>query len=202
MIHKDLPPFEASGKIELLTFDPVSGCLVTDSVTKNLVVDDSFKIIPAVLGRDTNKQIEFISIGTGGDFAVQPVGPPVDTGTRNPAAVTDTGNRVEIFRAPIRAIDLPALNSVKFIAVLEAADANSITIDEFALLSSDGTCFSHAVNEEDPAPPNRAVKYSKNNGLIVVVQWTISFFRCAGSASPIIVSGPGGNPVIINPPLP
>lgn len=202
MDQSDLPVFEASGEILLTYHNADTGEVVAEELRKNLVVDDAFKIIPAVLGRDTNKQIEFISIGTGGDYEVQPVGPPVDTGTRNPPDVTDTGNRIEIFRAPIRAIDLPALNAVRFFSILESGEANSSGIDEFALLSSDATCFSHAVNEADPAPPNRAVKYTKNSGLIVVVQWTISFFRCSGSATPIMVSGSGGTTVTITPPIP
>jgi len=197
-----IPGFEASGEILLTYHDADTGEVAAEELRNNLVVDDAFKIIPAVLGRDTNKQIEFISIGTGGDYAVQPVGPPVDTGTRNPPDVTDIGNRVEIFRAPIRAVDLPALNAVKFLAVLESGDANSSNIDEFALLSSDGTCFSHEVNEENPVAPNRAIKFTKNSGLIVVVQWTISFFRCSGSATPIMVSGSGGSTVTISPPIP
>ena len=192
------PDMAVSGTIEWLSFDR-RGVLVDHRTRKNLVVDSAFQILPWALGRDPNKHIEFISLGTGGDYAVQPAGPPIDTGTRNPPEVSDQGNRIELFRSAIVTIEFPNLNSVRFYSILQADEANSSDIDEFALLASDGTCFSHAVNDEDPAPPNRALKYTKNNGLIVVVRWTLDFFRCGGSPSAVTVLNESGTPVLITP---
>lgn len=187
------------GEVALTFHDAVTGVVVDEIVRRNLVVDTAFQILPWAIGRDPNKQIEFISIGTGGDYQEQPVGPPIDTGTRNPPTVTDQGNRIELFRAAIVTIEFPNLNSVRFYSILQADEANSANIDEFALLSSDGTCFSHAVNDADPVPPNRALKYTKNNGLIVVVRWTLDFFRCGGSAAAVTIPDSSGTPVIITP---
>ena len=193
------PYMDVTGEVALTFHDVVTGEIVAECVHKNLVVDTAFQILPWAIGRDPNKQIEFISIGTGGDYQEQPAGSPVDTGTRNPATVTDQGNRIELFRAAIVTIEFPDLNSVRFYSILQADESNSAGIDEFALLSSDGTCFSHEVNDPDPAPPNRAVKYTKNNGLIVVVRWTLDFFRCGGSPSAVTIPDSGGIPVVITP---
>lgn len=196
---KSFPEVGVQGEIALSFHDAKTGELVAEKVFKNLVVDTAFQILAWGIGRDPNKQIEFISIGTGGDYEEQPAGPPIDTGTRNPPDVTDQGNRIELFRASIVTIEYPNLNSVRFYSILQADEANSSNIDEFALLSSDGTCFSHAVNDADPVPPNRAIKYTKNNGLIVVVRWTLDFFRCGGAAAAITVPDSSGTPVVITP---
>jgi hypothetical protein len=193
------PNIGLSGEVSLLFHDAGTGRLVKEVVHKNLVVDTAFQILPWALGRDPNKHIEFISIGTGGDYQEQPAGPPIDTGTRNPATVTDQGTRIELFRAAIVTIEFTNLNAVRFYSILQADESNSANIDEFALLASDGTCFSHEVNDANPAPPNRAIKYTKNNGLIVVVRWTLNFFRCDGSPEAVTIPDAGGTPVIITP---
>lgn len=187
------------GEVALTFHDAVTGAVVDELVRRNLVVDTAFQILPWAIGRDPNKQVEFISIGTGGDYQEQLAGPPIDTGTRNPPTINDQGNRIELFRSAIVTIEFPDLNSVRFYSILQADEANSANIDEFALLSSDGTCFSHAVNDADPVPPNRALKYTKNNGLIVVVRWTLDFFRCDGSATAVTIPDSSGTPVIITP---
>lgn len=202
MSTKDLtsdPVMDVRGEVALTFHDAVTGKIVEEHVHKNLVVDTAFKLLPKILGRDPNSQIEFISVGTGGDYQEQPAGAPIDTGTRNPPTVLDQGNRIELFRSAIVTIEFPDLNSVRFYSILQADEANSASIDEFALLSSDGTCFSHEVNDADPVPPNRAVKYTKNNGLIVVVRWTLNFFRCGGAPSAVTIPDASGTPVVITP---
>ena len=196
---RGVPELDVTGEVALFFHDAKTGELVDERVQKNLVVDTAFKLLPKILGRDTSSQIEFISLGTGGDFEEQPPGAPIDTGARNPPAITDQGNRIELFRAAIITIEFPDLNSVRFYSILQADEANSASINEFALLASDGTCFSHEVNDEDPVPPNRALKYTKNDGLIVVVRWTLDFFRCGGAPLAVTIPDAGGTPVIITP---
>lgn len=140
----------------------------------NLVVDLAYEeLLPRIVGRDPNADIAIISIGEGGNY--DQAGAFI--GDRVAPDVTDTAMRLEIFRAGIVQIDFPAANQVRFTGLLRQAEAVSVNIDEFGLLSTDGRMFSHAINP-DSGPATPTVPYTKPAGAIFAIKWTLSLDRC------------------------
>ena len=141
----------------------------------NLIVDAAFdELIPKILGRDPNKNIGIISVGTGGDYTQA----GVYDGDRQAPAVTDAAMRVELFRAPIVQINFPAANEVEFVGLMREREAVSASIDEFGLLTMDGSMFSHSINPESGGSPSPTVKYTKPLGAIFTAVWTLTITRC------------------------
>lgn len=158
-----------TGRVELLD---VHGRVI--GATDNLVVTAAYTtILPRIVGRDPNKALSIISIGTGGDYDQN----GVFQGQRIAPAASDVNMRVELFRAGIVQITFPAPGQVRFAGLIREGEAVSTAIDEFGLLSVDGTMFSHAVNPSIAAPP-LADKYSKPAGAIYQVVWLLTFSQC------------------------
>jgi len=169
-------PIVVRGHIDLvhLVDGDLSGRQVPVGHMSNLVVDTAFEeLLPAILGRDPNADIAIISIGEGGNYDQQ----GAFVGTRVAPADSDETMRLEIFRAGIIQIDFPAANQVRFTGLLRQAEAVSVNIDEFGLLSTDGRMFSHAVNP-DAGPATPTVPYTKPAGAIFAIRWTLTLDRC------------------------
>lgn len=147
--------------------------LVADQ--QNLITDLAFdELMPRILGRDPDKDLAIISIGEGGDYTQN----GVPTGQRQAPAVTDEEMRVELFRAPIVQINFPAANEVEFVGLMREREAVSSDIDEFGLLSVDGSMFSHSINPESAGAGSPTVKYTKPLGAIFTATWTLTITRC------------------------
>jgi len=142
---------------------------------KNLITDAAFdSLLPRILGRDPNKDLGIISVGTGGDYTQA----GAFIGDRQAPAVSDAAMRVELFRAPIVQINFPAVNEVEFTGLMREREAVSASIDEFGLLTMDGSMFSHSINPESGGSPSPTVKYTKPLGAIFTVVWTLTITRC------------------------
>ena len=141
----------------------------------NLVTDLAFEdLMPRILGRDPNKDLAIISIGEGGDYDQA----GVFIGVQQPAAATDLVMRVEIFRAPIVQINFPGTGEVELVGLMRENEAVSSDIDEFGLLSVDGSMFSHSINPESAGAGTPAVKYTKPLGAVFTAVWTLTVARC------------------------
>ena len=138
---------------------------------ENHISDSAVAILLGFFVRDLdNKMLAYIDIGTGGD-----VNPDtgLDTGARVAERDDETEVRELLFRADIGTYTAdPNTNEVSFTAVVRPEDGNSDQINEFGLMSYDGTMFSHLVTEADPGS-GRAFRYEKTNLLYLVGKWTI-----------------------------
>ena len=99
-------------------------------------------------------------------------------GVQQPAAATDLVMRVEIFRAPIVQINFPGTGEVELVGLMRENEAVSSDIDEFGLLSVDGSMFSHSINPESAGAGTPAVKYTKPLGAVFTAVWTLTVARC------------------------
>ena len=167
---KDSLGFELKGRIEVLRV--TEGQATTLFAGKNLIADGAVDIMLGFLSRDLdNKMITYVDVGTGGD--VNPA-TGLDTGARVAPQNDETDIRVLLYRSPIANIE-PDVNTkeVVFTAVVKPEDGNDPAINEFALLSYDGTMLAHFVTPEDPGS-GRAEQYEKTALMYLVIRWTMT----------------------------
>jgi hypothetical protein len=137
----------------------------------NLICDSAVDIILGLFSRDLDgKMISKISVGTGGDLDPDT---HMDTGARVGPREDEEHMRQSIFDCPIANVESDLINhEIVFTAVAKQEEANSAVINEFGLLSEDGTMLAHFVTEADPLT-GRAKRYNKTPLLYMVVRWTI-----------------------------
>jgi hypothetical protein len=138
----------------------------------NSINDTSEDIFRGLLARDLeNKMLETISVGDGGDLDTTPV--HADTGARVPPDPAETEMRSVVEGVPILITNVNG-SDVTLTALARPEQANSDDINEFGLLSKDGTMFAHFVTEE-VAPGGRARKYPKKSWHYLAIRWTITY---------------------------
>lgn len=116
------------------------------------------------------KAVSIISVGTGGD--INPA-TGLDTGARFAPLDTEDAMRQSLLNAPISHVETDSINKrITYTSVIKTEDGNSDSINEFGLLSEDGTMLSHFITPADPMS-GRATKYVKTNLLYMVVRWKL-----------------------------
>lgn len=137
----------------------------------NEITDMSEDIIQGLMARDLeNKMLAYIGIGDGGDLDAVLHN---DTGARVAPVSTETEIRSLVESVPIMLTNQVG-DDITYTALARPEQANSDDINEFALLSNDGSMFAHFVTEE-VAPLGRATKYPKKSWHYVAVRWTITY---------------------------
>lgn len=126
-----------------------------------------------------------IALGFGGDYD-QPDDPdataPTDQGRRVDPQYSDAYVRKQFHVAAVRQVreGLPTSDRrAVFVAVIrpddgttDAEDAARPFLNEFGLLSRNGTLLAHFVPEADP-DTGRARRYAKSSALWLVIEWTV-----------------------------
>lgn len=126
----------------------INGQLVEDYVDPNLVVTMGKKNVARLLGGDgTGKKITKVQAGTNG------TAPAVtDTGITNP------------FTKALASVTYPNDNEVVFNWILEASEANGMTIAEFGLLNEDNLLFARKTR----------TPIQKVSPMVIVGSWKIT----------------------------
>lgn len=110
----------------------------------------------------------FIDIGTGGDF--NPDGTtPVPPG-RVPPDPTELEIRKRIFRGNIVYSEVIGEDEVKYVAAIDAHEAISTDINEFALIATNQVMIAHMVLPPDPI---FAEKFEKTSVVRWMLEWVI-----------------------------
>lgn len=137
----------------------------------NSTTDASEDVIRGLLLRNfRDKAINYIALGEGGDYEATP--PHNDTGARVPPDPAETEMRALVEKITIQT-GREDNGDVILVAVARPEQAQSPNINEFGLLTEDGTLFAHFVTEE-VAPGGRATKYPKTD-VYWVIEWLIEY---------------------------
>lgn len=160
-----------SGELEVLVFNE-QGKLLEVREFKNSTTDASKAVVRGLLASDfENKMIDTISVGDGGDLEIAP--PHNDTGQRVGPDPSETEMRSVIENLSIQIVS-EVTNGVKYTALAKVEQANSDDINEFGLLTRDGTLVAHFVTEE-VSPGGRARKYPKKSWMYLAIRWTVYY---------------------------
>lgn len=163
---KDKLSISLRGELEVILISKGGASVLYRGV--NHICDNAVLLLLGLLGRDfDNKMISKVHIATGGDL--DPV-TGLDTGARVAPRDEETKVRQLLFACPVANFETDS-TKVTFTAVAKTNEANSDTINEFALVSEDGTILSHFVTQADFT--GRAAKYVKDDLLYLVVRWKI-----------------------------
>jgi hypothetical protein len=167
---QDRITIDLRGEVEIDFISSSSGLVVRHLVLKNHISDSAIDILLGLLGRDQDdKIVSTISVGTGGD--INPA-TGLDTGARFPPEDDEDEMRVAIFDAPVAHVETDSVDKrITYTAVLKTEEGNSDSINEFGLLSEDGTMLSHFVTPAGGG--GRATKFEKTDLLYMVVRWKL-----------------------------
>ena len=137
----------------------------------NSTTDASEDVIKGLLMRNfRDKALSYIALGTGGDFETTP--PHSDTGARVAPDPAETEMRALVEKIQIQT-SREESGDVILVAVARPEQAQDPDINEFGLLTEDGTLFAHFVTEE-VAPLGRATKYPKTD-VYWIIEWPIEY---------------------------
>jgi hypothetical protein len=137
---------EVSGQFTLRTY--IGGELVNEYIDNNLVVTLGQKNVAKLLGGDAaGKKVSKIQAGTSN-------------------AATDLANTTitNPFTKSISSVTYPANNQVLFNWVLEAGEANGMTIAEFGLLNDSSELFARKIT----------TPFAKTSPMVIVGAWKIT----------------------------
>ena len=132
----------------------------------------SADVIRALLGREfEDKMISEIAVGDGGDLETTP--PHNDTGQR---VAPDPGE--EEIRSLVEALPILFVSrsgdDIRYTALAKPEQAISDDINEFALLTRDGTMVAHFVTEA-VSPGGRARDYPKTSWEYLAIRWRLTY---------------------------
>lgn len=137
----------------------------------NSTTDASQDVIRGLLMRNfRDKALAFIALGEGGDCEATP--PHNDTGARVAPDPAETEMRALVKNITIQTAREES-GEVILVAVARPEQAQSPNINEFGLLTEDGTLFAHFVTAE-VAPLGRATKYPKTD-VYWIIEWALDY---------------------------
>lgn len=137
----------------------------------NSTTTASEAVIRGLLMRNfRDKAITYIALGDGGDYEITQ--PHNDTGARVPPDPSETEMRSLVEKIIIQTARETG-DEVILVAVARPEQAQSPDINEFGLLTEDGTLFAHFVTAE-VAPLGRATKYPKTD-VYWIIEWAIEY---------------------------
>ena len=137
----------------------------------NSTTDAAQGVIRGLLLRNfRDKALAYVALGEGGDYEITP--PHSDTGARVAPDPAETEMRALVEKITIQTAR-EENGEVILVAVARPEQAQSPNINEFGLLTEDGTLFAHFVTEE-VAPLGRATKYPKTD-IYWIVEWPIDY---------------------------
>jgi hypothetical protein len=136
----------------------------------NAKTDASKDVMKGLLMRNfRDKALSYIALGTGGGLEATP--PHNDTGARVAPDPAETEMRALVEKIQIQTAREEA-GDVILVAVARPEQAQDPDINEFGLLTEDGTLFAHFVTEANPGP--RAKKYPKTD-VYWIIEWPLEY---------------------------
>lgn len=157
-----------TGEVEFVFFDR-DGRRVRN---RNSITTVSADVIRGLLARQfEDKMVYSIAIGKGGDLEANP--PHNDTGARVEPVASEKAIRSLVEALPILIVSRSG-NDIRYTVLAKPEQANSDDINEFALLTRDGTMMAHFVTEEI-GPGDRARKYPKKSWEYLAIRWKITY---------------------------
>ena len=158
-----------TGKVDLVFFGK-DGRRVREY--RNSVTTASSDVIRSLLARQfEDKMISRIAMGDGGDLEILP--PHNDTGQRVAPDPGETGIRSLVEALPILIVSQD-VDDIRYTALAKPEQAISNEINEFALLTRDGTMVAHFVTEE-VTPGGRARDYPKTSWEYLAIRWKLTY---------------------------
>ena len=158
-----------TGKVDVVVFG-ADGRRVREY--HNEPTDAAADVIRALFARRfEDKMIAEIAVGDGGDLEISP--PHNDTGERVPPDPGETEIRSLVEALPILIVSQDG-NDIRYTALAKPEQAISDDINEFALLTRDGTMVAHFVTEA-VSPGGRARDYPKTSWEYLAIRWRLTY---------------------------